>query len=148
MKKIIFVMLMVMVFGLILISCSSTKEPIKVDSDDSIFEQMLEYKTEYIGDNSAVGKLLSFFPVFDDGYVQKMFALQTQAEPYGLTIYYESTEQGAGVEPREVERMALYAEHLFECINNLAYVEYAYRTTPSNGELDDAEYIIFSTVER
>jgi len=147
-KRILFVLLTVMALGLLLTSCSSVKENPEIDSDDSIFAQMLTYKTEYIGDSSAVGNLLNCLPVFDDEYVQKMFALQTQAEPYGLSIYYEATAKSGGAEPRETEKMALYAEHLFKCIDNLSYVEYAYRTTPSNGEPDDSEYIIFLTIER
>lgn len=109
---------------------------------------MQEHKIAHVGDNSGVGKLLSFLPQFDGSYVQDTFSLQTDTEPYGITIYYEPVENVSDVNMNKTEEMITYAEYLFECVDNLGYVEFAYRTTSSGGEREQSEYTVLLNVER
>ncbi|MGL6199459.1 MAG: DUF4825 domain-containing protein [Lachnospiraceae bacterium] len=124
------------------------KDSVESVLEDSIISQMREYKTEYIGDNSSVSKLLSYLPQFDENYKQNMFSLQTTGEPYGITIYYEPVENVTDLNMSTTEGMTTCAGYLFNCIDNLGYVEYAYRTNPSNDVLEQSEYTVLLKVER
>ena len=52
-------------------------------------QALLEVRTDSIGDNSAVGKLLGLLPLAGN-VRQDEFSLQTDREPYGLTVNYTS----------------------------------------------------------
>ena len=112
---------------------TSCKPKIEEQENRPILAQMEEYSIEYIGDNSGVSKLLEFLPQFDKNYVQNMFVLQTDKEPYGITICYEPVEGETSMDMNETDEMNTYAGYLFSCIDNLGYVEYAYCTTSSEG---------------
>ena len=129
-------------------SCeSNTGEQINY-SEKPILSQMKEYKIKYVGDVGGVNKLLGFLPQFDKNYRHNMISLQTDTYPYGLTIYYEPVESFTDVSMNNTEEMTTYAKYLFECIDNLGYVEYAYRITPSENKLDESKYVILLKVER
>ncbi|QSO54769.1 DUF4825 domain-containing protein [Alicyclobacillus curvatus] len=51
----------------------------------------LKYEGSYVGDNSAVGQILSMLPAHN--YVDK-FSLQTEHKPYGITVYYRPGQSG------------------------------------------------------
>jgi len=129
-----------------LTSCRTIAEQPE-DNSDNLLAQMQEYRVEYVGDNSGVSQLLSFLPQFDDNYVQNMFAIQTYVSPYGITIYYEAVENSDGSSMVVTEEMTTYAGYLFECIFDLGYIEYAYRTTPSDGKLERFAYTILLKVD-
>lgn len=99
-----------------------------------------EQTPTYVGDAPGVGALLMHMPEFDRGFVQNMFALQTQTQPFGLVIYFEPSEHWDGSGMALTGELAVYAEELFEKIDNLGYVEFAYRLTSSGGILDVSEY--------
>ena len=48
-------------------------------------------KTEYVGNSSAVGRLVRLLPV-PDGLKYDHIELQTSIQPYGISIYYSITE--------------------------------------------------------
>ena len=48
-------------------------------------------KTEYVGNSSAVGRLVRLLPV-PDGLKYDHIELQTSIQPYGISIYYRLTE--------------------------------------------------------
>ena len=52
-------------------------------------DSLLNYKNSYIGDNLAVGNILSLLPVNLQDYT---FSLQTASEPYELTVNYSNTK--------------------------------------------------------
>lgn len=113
-------------------------------------ESMMEHKIPYVGDNSSVGKLLGFLPPIDENYRQNMFATQTQTEPYGLTIYYEPQDGKHRSDAPQPAQTLLneYAQALFDNIENLGIVTFAYRPTPSNDTLDETAYQSLSTFDR
>ncbi|WP_326974813.1 M56 family metallopeptidase [Caproicibacter sp. BJN0012] len=55
---------------------------------EPLARKLLQTRTEYIGDASAVGRVLGALPPLPDGLSQKEMFLQTSAEPYGLTVSY------------------------------------------------------------
>ena len=56
------------------------------DMENSTADKYLQYKTDYIGDNSAVGGIISLMAFPEDMSVDH-FELQTETAPYGVTIY-------------------------------------------------------------
>lgn len=59
------------------------------DETEKLAAKLLQYKTEYVGDNSKVGGILSLL-AYPDGIQQHHFALETDGEPYGITIYLKA----------------------------------------------------------
>ncbi len=51
---------------------------------------MYENRTKYLGDNSAVGNILSVLPITDNSIVYDGFTLKTDDEPYRLTVYFNT----------------------------------------------------------
>ena len=63
-----------------------------VGREQDLAQRLIQTRTEYIGDASAVGRVLTALPSLPDGLTQKEIFLQTSATPYGLTVNY--TAQG------------------------------------------------------
>ena len=145
MKKRSLAVLVLVALTMLSTSCKAKVEP---QENRTVLSQMEQYSIEYLGDSGGVSKLLEFLPQFDKNYVRNMFALQTGNEPYGIVIYYEPTEGKASRNMNETEEMNTYAGYLFSCIDNLGYVEYAYRTTSSEGNLEADKYEVLLKVER
>ncbi|MDR1060933.1 MAG: DUF4825 domain-containing protein [Clostridiales bacterium] len=96
-------------------------------------------RTPYVGDNSAVGKIVGALPPLDDALTQRFFSVGddygTGYAPHTLTLYYE--QNGA---ERNITALPKNAALLFALIDNLEEVNFAFRNTPSGGELDKAAY--------
>jgi len=120
-------------------ACSSPHED-ENSVGSTVLEQMLEHRIPYIGDASEVSRLLAFLPDFDENFTQNMFSLQTQSEPFGIVIYYEPSENWNGDSMAVTDDMTMFSKHLFESIGNLGYIEFAYRLSNSNGNLEISEY--------
>lgn len=58
-------------------------------------EKIQKNKTPYVGDNAKVGGIIQELPVSCKAVAYDHFALQTEQEPYGLTVYYKEKEGGA-----------------------------------------------------
>lgn len=145
MKKNYTLILLLCTFLVLLAGCTPKNEP---EMEKTILQEMQEYKTENIGDSTAVSSMLNYLPSLDERFVQKMFALQTENEPFGLIIYYEPLPDYEGVELIKTQEMETYAGYLFECIDNLGYVEFAYRTTVSDNTLIPEDYSTVTTITR
>lgn len=52
---------------------------------------LYEYRTKYIGDNSAVGNII-YNLTFPEDMTYKQFALQTDSEPYEVTVTFSMSE--------------------------------------------------------
>ncbi|WP_167958323.1 M56 family metallopeptidase [Anaerosporobacter faecicola] len=55
-------------------------------------KELAANRTEYIGDNSKVGTLVSLLPVYEN-VDRNEIELDTKEKPYGLTIYYKQKEE-------------------------------------------------------
>ena len=125
----------------LLASACGLQQAYEAAADEStVFEQMMNHRISYVGDASGVSQLLTFLPDFDENFTQHMFSLQTQSEPFGIVIYYEPSENWDGNGMMAADEMAVFAEYLFESIDNLGYTEFAYRLSNSNGNLEQDEY--------
>lgn len=100
-------------------------------------------RTPYVGDNSAVGKIIYALPRIDREYTQQFFSIgddyNTGYAPFTLTVCYEPN----GAEAAEIGNVTVTPENavlLFSLIDNLEEVSYAFRPTPSDGKLDMAAY--------
>ncbi|MCL1829101.1 MAG: DUF4825 domain-containing protein, partial [Oscillospiraceae bacterium] len=100
-------------------------------------------RTPYVGDNSAVGKIVHSLPEIDREHTQRFFSIGddygTRYAPYTLTLYYEPT----GAETDDIRHLTVtpkISALLFALIDNLEEINYAFRSTPSNGELDKTAY--------
>jgi len=84
------------------------------------FEAMAEAKTLYVGDPSAVGNVLSFSPLKEYNYTG--MSLQTDTEPYGITLNYIIAQPNL-YSPEEITEMAyLTAMNCFVLIDNVGTV--------------------------
>ncbi|USF30784.1 M56 family metallopeptidase [Clostridium sp. MD294] len=114
-------------------------ESAKKQYSDEEIQRFLKWKTDYVGDNSAVGNILTELGA-PDGMVSNGFEIQSDAEPYGIKIYYTIEDflktqpyngSGHGFNNSEIEVNDDVEFHfkksfmvLFSLIKNLKYVEY------------------------
>ncbi len=94
-------------------------------------ENIYEAKTPYIGNVSAVGNIIGLtLPVGFSRGSDGLMALNTDAEPYTITINYTAEEEKFYTEKRALANQAIM---LFALIDNLGEVQY-------HVELNDEEY--------
>ncbi|MDR1136406.1 MAG: DUF4825 domain-containing protein [Clostridiales Family XIII bacterium] len=104
------------------------------------FEELSLLRTPYVGNSSAVGKIVDALPPLGARHSQKFFSIGddygTGHAPYTLTLYYEQSgkiRNDYAITPRN-------AAILLALIDNLDEVSYAIRTSPSGDMLDKAAY--------
>ncbi len=91
----------------------------------STADKYLQYKTEYIGDNAKVGGIISLMEFPEDISVDH-FELQTEAKPYGVTIYLNTDRtlpEALGFE----EELSIYVHNsaiLFVLVGNADTVDF------------------------
>lgn len=117
---------------------------------DDIFA-LSAMRTPYVGNNSAVGKIIGELPRIDREYTQQFFSIGddygTGRAPNTLTIYYE---------PNDAETSAIWnitvtpknSALLFVLIDNLEEVNIAFRETPGDGVLDKEKYTSRATYSK
>jgi hypothetical protein len=97
-------------------------------------------RTPYVGDNSAVGRIIDALPPLGDRHTQKFFSIGddygTGRAPNTLTVYYEQN----GEINDDYVLTALNPILLFALIDNLEEVSIAIRHSPSGDELDKSAY--------
>jgi len=110
---------------------------------NNVYEELLAMRIPYVGDNSAVGEIIYHLPGIDSGHTQRFFSIGddygTGHAPHTLTVYYEPNDTDTN-EIRNITVTPKNAALLFALIDNLEEVNYAFRPTPGNGELDKAAY--------
>ncbi|XTR38664.1 DUF4825 domain-containing protein [Paraclostridium tenue] len=82
--------LIMIVLSLGFVGCEKTKNA-KEDSNESKIsvDKLLEYKDSYVGNNSAIGNIISNLPA---NIYNKKFELQTKSKPYEINIDYKDFE--------------------------------------------------------
>ena len=85
-------------------------------------------QTPYVGDNSAVGRVLAAVDTwYGSPIVDYTISLQTSAEPYGLTIHFDSVTAYVSGAGRSLDkRMYAVAPSLLTLIGNLGEVRWTY----------------------
>ena len=90
---------------------------------------LYQAQTPYVGDNSAVGRVLAAVDTWYGPYIEYTISLQTDQEPYGLTIHFDDIT--AHMSKDSVirvtdQRMYTLAPTLLALIGNLGQVQWTY----------------------
>ncbi len=85
---------------------------------------LLDGKTDYIGNNSKAGALLSALTL-PEGLTMDRFSLQTASEPYGITVHYISAPEASGfyAVPEQQGALRQNAALMLALIRNAGYVD-------------------------
>lgn len=111
-------------------------------------ENLIALKTPYIGNASRISEIARVLPVPGSGYVQRYISLETEVEPYGITLYYEPKEElknllvypQSSPENTEYQRMEKNALALFALVENAGKVTFKVKNEQSKGSLDQNSY--------
>ena len=89
---------------------------------------LYQAQTPYVGDNSAVGRVLAAVDTwYGPHIVDYTISLQTSSEPYGLTIHFDSVTAYVSGAGRSLDkRMYAVAPSLLALIGNLGEVRWTY----------------------
>jgi beta-lactamase regulating signal transducer with metallopeptidase domain len=119
-----------------------TSPDMRINMDD--LYSLSSMRTPYVGDNSAIGKIINSLPRIDREHTQRFFSIGddygTGNAPHTLTVYYEPSDTETS-DMRNITVTPQNSALLFSLIDNLEETSYAFRSTPSDGELDKEAYI-------
>lgn len=118
---------------------------VRVDMPVYNLSAIEKYKTPYIGNHTRVGNIISLLPLPDNNFKQQYMSMVTSSKPYKLTVYYEGGAIGNSKINSVMQNNALV---LFYMIENLDEVTFAFRYSPSEGELDTSKYETMYTYNR
>lgn len=109
--------MMIMFILIVLAACSAGR-----DTRDDVFQ----YKDSYVGDNSAIGAIVTNLP-FREYY--KEFSLQTNEEPFGIVLKYDTEARSPKLTDEDMKELALCnSSYLFTLVQNAEWVEYDFGT--------------------
>lgn len=120
-------------------------------------DKIEDARTDFVGDASKVGVLLSALPAPDPLYNQRFMSILSSETPYALTAYYEPTALVSGAVSFEINDLNRYeVEHtrkknalvLFYGIKNVDVIHFSYRPTASQNELEMDAYTEHFTYTR
>jgi len=111
-------------------------------------DEIIKYKTAYIGDNSKVSSIVNNIPVPDNYFKQQYISMTTDKQPYKLNVFYEAKEGSphtsdwpiVGESNTTYTNMSKNALVIFCTIDNLDEVAFAFRDSSSEGKLEEAKY--------
>jgi hypothetical protein len=119
-----------------------TSPDMRINMDD--LYALSSMRTPYVGDNSAIGEIINSLPRIDREHAQRFFSIGddygTGSAPYTLTVYYEPND----AETSDIRNITVTPQNsalLFALIDNLEEISHAFRSAPSDGELDKEAYI-------
>lgn len=121
---------------------------VRVDMVTYDLEAIEEYKTPYIGNHVKVGNIIHLLPLPGKYFNQQYMSMRTSERPYRLNVYYEGVSETVpiGEEWPLKTDSSVYpvlqknALVLFYMVDNLDEVVFAFRNTPSTGDLDTSKY--------
>jgi len=120
---------------------SNPKEKADASYEHPNAEQLFEYRTAYVGDNSAVGNIVSLLE-FPSDVKYDHIELQTSAEPYGVDVYFSVTpEVKAAYNTSEPDNIDVFRENaciMFSLIGNAD--EVTFRLDDSTGNPADLQF--------
>ena len=103
----------VVAVSIILISTCGKKEKLYEIPDLS------QYKTDYVGDSSNVINIVSG-QEYPEGYSYDSIEIQSETEPYGLTVFLKDEPSAAKLE----DELQVNADMTFDLIGNLGTIDY------------------------
>ena len=99
--------------SIMLISACGKKEKLYEIPDLS------QYKTDYVGDSSNVINIVSG-QEYPEGYSYDSIEIQSETEPYGLTVFLKDEPSAAKLE----DELQVNADMTFDLIGNLGTIDY------------------------
>ncbi|MFS0836460.1 M56 family metallopeptidase [Paenibacillus sp. 1P03SA] len=145
----------VLIIAALVLGCSTNPKPLSQSSrisPQSLYsgydmDMLMGNKTLYVGNNIKVGGLLGGMPK-PGGLEGKGIELQTKAQPYGLTVYYEMNDDTDVVENGAMSGEAFYrnAVLLLSLIDNVDRITYSIADNTGRG--DDSAYSFTLTREQ
>ena len=127
-KKPAFWISLVAVVAVIALAVGLLTNPRQIDN--SSVKQLFEARTEYVGNNSAVGNLLGLLD-FPADVTYDHFALQTAVKPYGVEVFFRvSPEAKAAYDTGSLENMMPFRKNaciLLALIKNADTVTFTLR---------------------
>lgn len=116
------------------------------NNEVSLIDNILEYKTPYIGDSSKMSHLAGYLPVPQEGLIQRYISIESSNRPYGLTVYYEGIDSNKA-EPDE-SRMRNNAAVMFALVDNMDSITFEFSDIPLTGMFKKENYSISHTYTR
>ncbi|HCR44325.1 MAG TPA: hypothetical protein DIV41_07055 [Ruminococcaceae bacterium] len=120
---------------------SNPKEKANTSYEHPNAEQLFEYRTAYVGDNSAVGNIISLLE-FPTDVKYDHIELKTSAEPYGVDVYFSVTpEVKAAYNTSEPDHIDVFQENaciMFSLIGNADKV--TFRLDDGTGNPADMQF--------
>ena len=104
---------MLVAMSIMLISACGKKEKLYEIPDLS------QYKTDYVGDSSKVINIVSG-QEYPEGYSYDSIEIQSETEPYGLTVFLKDEPSAAKLE----DELQVNADMTFDLIGNLGTIDY------------------------
>ncbi|MDF2558084.1 MAG: peptidase BlaR1 [Bacillales bacterium] len=154
MKKLIVVSIILCTGILGLAGCAPSKEELDgytkllETNDVDSYTQMLNNKTDYIGDNNKVAAIVNALPEINPDFKQQYFSIQSDGTN-GLKIFYEPKADGViksiSFSQKELES---YAAMLFAFIGNAEEIQFMVRDTMGASGLDETKYQEFAHYTR
>ena len=108
--------------------CSGGDSAASSAPTDSYAQSLYNSRVQYIGDNAAVGSLLSQLGV-DNRMGAFTMELQTKDKPYGLTLHFEQAPEDATAFS---DQFQYYGNLLLALIDNCGQVSCTYPTSESS----------------
>ncbi|SEG57728.1 M56 family metallopeptidase [Paenibacillus sp. UNC499MF] len=145
----------VLVIAALVLGCSTNPKPLSQSSQLSSqplysgydMDMLMGNKTLYVGNHIKVGGLIGGMPK-PGGLEGRGIELQTKAQPYGLTIYYEMNDSTEVVKNEVIGGEAFYrnAVLLLSLIDNVDRITYS--IADDMGRNDDSAYSFTLTREQ
>ena len=110
-KKVLAIMLVAV--SIMVISACGKKEKLYEIPDLS------QYKTDYVGDSSNVINIVSG-QEYPEGYSYDSIEIQTEIEPYGLTVFLKDESSAVKLE----DELQVNVDMTFDLIGNLGTIDY------------------------
>lgn len=118
----------------------------KVESNETkTFDEYYSARVQYVGNNSEVIDLLNRLGVGDLG--EYTIALQTDKEPYRLTVQYSTLKNEGDQEKFKTLDKINYAYFALALIDNLSTIDINYGTFNYHLTIDDANKMVSGNIK-
>ncbi|OLS03219.1 DUF4825 domain-containing protein [Tissierella creatinophila] len=108
-----------------------------IEKEENLIDKLYKNKTEYVGDNSKVGNIISNLK-FEKGYEYKSMKISSDEKPYSLILNFELSQK----EDLTTDKITSQSAILFSLIDNLDEIVYVPVNSNAEGILPvDRNYI-------
>ncbi len=134
--------LIIIVGGCFILGGIGLKKDASDNTDYSMEEKLIKYKTEYVGDNSKVGGILNNLD-YPEGFKYSGMRLLTNEKPYGIVVEVDASRAKAlnasgknisAADAIDLDAFERNAHRLFSLIGNLDHVTFFFDTNSDASE--------------